>query len=115
MALVKRPCSFRGKCATLTEVDSPMDLEVLGMFQTKWCDKHVEQYRREQKVLAKLVPEYNKKKLVGKNGRIITFDHGTDVSNYLFRYGKKRELNKILKRAQNGDIDNTPLFVEAEN
>ncbi len=100
MQLVKRPCSFRGKCTTLTEVDADMDMVSLGMYQTKWCDKHMKQYHREQKILDKLVPKYNKMKLVGKNGRIIKFSYGTDVSNYLFR-NNKRELNKILKGAKN--------------
>ncbi len=97
---VQRPCNFRGKCKTLTTVNSGGDLPQLGMYQTKWCDKHMKQYHNEQKVLDKLVPKYNKMNLIGKNGRIIKFSHGTDVSNYLFRYGKKRELNKILKQIQ---------------
>jgi len=97
--LVKRPCSFRGKCTTLTEVDASMDMESHGMFQTKWCDKHMKQYMKEQKILDKLVPKYNKMKLQNKFGRIIKFSHGTDVSNYLFRTNK-RKLNKILKEAE---------------
>lgn len=95
----KRPCSFRGKCTTLTEVDETMDLPSLGMYQTKWCDKHMKQYHREQKILDKLVPKYNKMGLKDKFDRPIKFKYGTDVSNYLFRNGKKRELNKILKKA----------------
>lgn len=96
---VKRPCSFRGKCTTLTVVDNAMDLESLGMVQTKWCDTHMKQYKREQKILDKLVPKYNKMKIMNKFDRIIKFTHGTDVSNYLWQNGKKRELAKILKRA----------------
>lgn len=97
---VERPCGFKGKCTTLTVVENPTDLQSLGMYQTKWCDKHMKQYKREQKILDKLVPKYNKMKLKNKFGRLITFSHGTDVSNYLFRNGKKRELNKILKKAE---------------
>ncbi len=94
---VKRACSFRGKCTTLTVVDNAMDLESLGMYQTKWCDKHMKQYKQEQKILNKLVTKYNKMKLEDKFGRIIKFNHGTDVSNYLFKNNKKK-LNKILKK-----------------
>ena len=91
----KRPCGFRGKCTTLTEVDERGDIPSLGMYQTKWCDKHMKQYHKEQKILDKLVPKYNKMDLKNKFGRPIKFSHGTDVSNYLYRNNKK-ELRKIL-------------------
>ena len=97
---VKRPCGFRGKCQTLTVVDTDYDIESLGMLQTKWCDEHEAQYKREAAILTKLVPAYNKKKIKNKFGKIIKFSHHSDVSNYLFRTNK-RELNKILKRAEN--------------
>lgn len=97
---IKRPCGFKNKCTTLTIVDSSHDLPSMGMFMGKWCDKHMKQYKREQKILDKLVPKYNKMKIQDKFGRIIKFSHGTDVSNYLFRNGKKCELNKILKKAE---------------
>jgi hypothetical protein len=96
--MIKRPCSFRGKCLTLTEVDESLDLPQLGAYQTKWCDKHMKQYDKEQKILAKLVPKYNKMNIKDRFDRVIKFKCGTDVSNYLFR-NNKRELNKILKKA----------------
>lgn len=94
----KRPCGFRGKCNTLTEVDERCDIPSLGAFMTRWCDKHMNQYKQEQKILDKLVPKYNKMGIVNKFGKPIIFKYGTDVSNYLYKTNK-RELNRILKQA----------------
>lgn len=93
----KRPCGYGGKCRTLTEVDASGDMPSLGMYCTKWCDKHMKEYVASQKILDALVPEYNKMNLIGLNGRVIKFKYGHEISNYLCRYGKRRELNKILK------------------
>ena len=43
--MVKRPCSYKGKCKTLTEVDSSKDCSMLGATAVKWCDYHSKLYR----------------------------------------------------------------------
>lgn len=88
-------CGYHG-CKTLTNVDTFYDMPSMGAYAIKWCDEHKKQYSEDQKILTKLVPKYNDMKLLDKFGRTIKFNHGTDVSNYLYEHNKK-ELDIILK------------------
>ena len=95
----KRPCGFRN-CKTLTIVEVNQKLENSGFYHSNWCNKCSKQYMKENKYLSTLVPKYNKMKLKNKfSGKIMKFKNGTDISNYLCRHNKRRELNALLKKA----------------
>ena len=91
----KRMCGYNG-CKTLTQVESFYDMPSMNAYSVKWCVKHAKQYHKNLKVLDEYVPKYNDMKLLDKFGRIIKFNHSTDVSNYLHIHNKK-ELDRILK------------------
>ena len=95
----KRPCSYQGKCKTLTEVDTSFDIPGMGAIATKWCDYHESLYRAESKILEGMIAQYNKKMIKNKFGRIIKFSHHSDVSNYLYQHDKKA-LKKINQKAE---------------
>ena len=96
--MVKRPCSYQGKCKTLTEVDSSKDCSMLGATAVKWCDYHSKLYRIESELLTKLLDKYNNQQIKNKFGRIIKFSHHSDLSNYLFS-NDKQALKQIEKQA----------------
>ena len=88
-------CGYNG-CKTLTQVDAFYDMPSMNAYAVKWCDKHMKQYHKNLKVLDGYVQKYNDMKLLDKFGRVIKFNHSTDVSNYLYIHNKK-ELDIILK------------------
>ena len=91
----KRMCGYHG-CKTLTNVNTFYDMPSMNAYAVKWCAKHAKQYHKNLKVLDEYVPKYNDMKLLDRFGRVIKFNHSTDVSNYLHIHNKK-ELDRILK------------------
>ena len=90
------------KCNTMITIDDSFEklsgCKELGFYVAGRCNKHGKIYKMQCNIFTKLIPKYNKMKIVNKNGRIRKFYHHSDLSNYLWQYDKK-EYRKIQKSA----------------
>ena len=88
----KRKCGWKG-CKETIEIDTSFEKDnvgrSMGITVIGWCNYHSRLYNKQCDMFEKLLPEYNKKQIKNKFGRVRRFTHHSEVSNYLFQYNRK--------------------------